>query len=88
MDETHIYKLSFFDKEDNPTQITPQLYGSIVNVVGFKATISYAGPINNNKVEMGVETVSSGWTRSSLQTALEQYPTIQDQYVIQIQDKV
>ena len=49
---------------------------------------SYAGPINDNKVEMGVETVSSGWTRSSLQTALEQYPTIQDQYVIQIQDKV
>ena len=88
MDETHIYIISFFDKEDNPTEITPQLYGSIVNVVGFKATISYAGPINDNKVEMGVETVSSGWTRSSLQTAIEQYPTIQDQYAIQIQDKV
>mgnify|MGYP001183075824 CR=1 FL=1 len=88
MDETHIYIISFFDKEDNPIQITPQLYGSIVNVVGFKATISYAGPVNDNKVEMGVETVSSGWTRSSLQTAIEQYPTIQDQYVIQIQDKV
>lgn len=88
MDETHIYIISFFDKEDNPTEITPQLYGSIVNVVGLKATISYAGPINNNKVEMGVETVSSGWTRSSLQTALEQYPTIQDQHTIQIQDKV
>jgi N-acetyl-anhydromuramyl-L-alanine amidase AmpD len=80
--------MSFFDKEDNSTKITPQLYGSIVNVVGFKATISYAGEINNNKVEIGVETVSSGWTRSSLQTALEQYPTIQDQYTIQIQDKV
>ena len=80
--------MSFFDKEDNPTKITPQLYGSIVNVVGFKATISYAGEIDNNKVEIGVETVSSGWTRSSLQTALEQYPTIQDQYTIQIQDKV
>lgn len=88
MDETHIYIMSFFDKEDNPTKITPQLYGSIVNVVGFKATISYAGEIDNNKVEIGVETVSSGWTRSSLQTALEQYPTIQDQYTIQIQDKV
>ncbi len=89
MDGSHIYIISFFDKEEDQKEvkITSQLYGSLVNVVGFRATISYAGDINNNKVEIGVETVSSGWTRSSLQTAIEQYPTIQDQYIIQVQDK-
>tara|TARA_Y100000590_G_scaffold17098_1_gene20527 strand:- start:2688 stop:2960 length:273 start_codon:yes stop_codon:yes gene_type:complete len=89
MDGSHIFIISFFDKEEeqNAVKITPQLYGAIVNVVGFRATISYAGPINDNKVEMGVETVSSGWTKSSLQTAIQQYPTIQDQYVVQVHDK-
>jgi hypothetical protein len=87
MDESNVYIISFFDKEDNEIDITPQLYGSLVNVIGMRATISYAGNITGNKVEIGVESVSSGWTRSSLQTAIEQYPTIQDQYVIKLQDK-
>ena len=87
MDGSHIFKISFFDKEENEVKITPQLYGAIVNVVGFRATISYAGEINNNKVDIGVETVSSGWTKSSLQTAIDQYPIIQDQYVVQVHDK-
>ena len=87
MDGSYIYIISFVDEEDNGINITPQLYGSIVNVVGLRSTISYAGNIEGNKVEIGVESVSSGWTRSSLQTAIEQYPTIQGQYTVKVQDK-
>jgi hypothetical protein len=88
MDGTHIFIISLFDKDhNNEVKITPQTYGSLVNVIGLRCTISYVGQIQNNKVEIGVETVSSGWTRASLQTAIEQYPTIQEKYTIQVHDK-
>lgn len=87
MSDSHIFIISFYDSEDNETKLTPQLYGSIVNVVGLRSTISYAGDPKGNSVEIGVESVSSGWTKSSLQTAIEQYPTIQDQYTVKVQDK-
>ena len=87
MSDSHIFKISFYDNEDNEIKLTPQLYGSVVNVVGLRSTISYAGDPTGNSVEIGVELVSSGWTRSSLQTAIEQYPTIQGQYTVKVQDK-
>ena len=87
MSDSHIFIISFYDSEDNETKLTPQLYGSIVNVVGLRSTISYAGDPKGNSVEIGVESVSSGWPKSRLQTAIEQYPTIQDQYTVKVQDK-
>ena len=87
MDGTHIFIISLFDKDHNEVKITPQTYGSLVNVIGLRSTISYVGQIQNNKVEIGVESVSSGWTKASLQTAMEQYPTLQEQYEVQVHDK-
>tara|TARA_A100001011_G_scaffold45938_1_gene43193 strand:- start:2711 stop:2977 length:267 start_codon:yes stop_codon:yes gene_type:complete len=87
MSDSHIFKISFYDNEDNEIKLTPQLYGSVVNVVGLRSTISYAGDPAGNSVDIGVELVSSGWTKSSLQTAMEQYPTIQGQYKVNVQDK-
>ena len=78
---THIYVIEF-PKGD---QITNQLYGQIVNCVSLRSTITLVGDIKSNKVEMGVETVSSGWTRASLETSLNSYPTLNTK--IKVSDK-
>ncbi len=78
---THIYVIELPKDE----KITNQLYGQIVNCVSLRSTITLVGDIKNNKVEMGVETVSSGWTRASLEKALNSYPTLKTK--IKVSDK-
>jgi hypothetical protein len=80
----HIYEISLFN-DDKPKNISKQEYGSLVNCIALKATISYIGDINKNTVKLGVENASSGWTASSLQTALNSYPPL-SQYTIQVKD--
>ena len=57
----------------------------LVNCVGLRGTISHREP-KNNKVDIGVEGASSGWTRASLQTALENYPPLSE-IEIAVKDK-
>lgn len=80
----HIYEISLFN-DDKPKNISKQEYGSLVNCIALKATISYIGDIDKNTVKLGVENASSGWTASSLQTALNSYPPL-SQYTIQVKD--
>jgi hypothetical protein len=80
----HIYEISLFN-DDKPKNISKQEYGSLVNCIALKATISYIGDINKNTVKLGVENASSGWTASSLQTALNSYPPL-SQYTVQVKD--
>jgi hypothetical protein len=80
----HIYEISLFN-DDKPKNISKQEYGSLVNCIALKATISYIGDIDKNTVKLGVENASSGWTASSLQTALNSYPPL-SQYTVQVKD--
>jgi hypothetical protein len=80
----HIYEISLFN-DDKPKNISKQEYGSLVNCIALKATISYIGDIDKNTVRLGVENASSGWTASSLQTALNSYPPL-SQYIIKVKD--
>ena len=80
----HIYEISLFN-DDKPKNISKQEYGSLVNCIALKATISYIGDIDKNTVRLGVENASSGWTAYSLQTALNSYPPL-SQYIIKVKD--
>lgn len=80
-----MFEISLFDSGSKPLKVSPALYGSIVNCVGLRATISHVGEIKENKVDIGIEAGSSGWTRASIQTALESYPTFSD-IAIQVKD--
>jgi len=80
----NIYELSLYSN-DKPKNITKQDYGSLVNCIALRATISYIGDIKGNSVKLGVESASSGWTASSLQTALNSYPPL-SKYTIQVKD--
>ena len=74
------YKIELTDKK-----ITPAIYGHLVNCIGLKATISHVGEIKGNTVEIGVESMSSGWTAASLNKSLSEYPPLED-YNIQVSD--
>lgn len=74
------YKIELTDKK-----ITPAMYGHLVNCIGLKATISHVGEIKGNTVEIGVESMSSGWTAASLNKSLSEYPPLED-YNIQVSD--
>ena len=80
----HIYEMSLFSN-DRPKNISKADYGYLVNCLALRATISYIDDINKNTVKLGVERVSSGWTASSLQTALNNYPPLSN-YSIQVKD--
>ena len=81
----HIYEISLFSN-DKPKNISKADYGSLVNCLALRATISYIGDINKNTVKLGVENASSGWTASSLQTALNNNPPLSN-YSIQVKDQ-
>jgi hypothetical protein len=85
MNNNNMFEISL-QRKDKPLKISPTLYGAIVNCVGLRGTISYAGEPKNNKVDIGVEGASSGWTRASLQTALENYPPLSE-IEIAVKDK-
>tara|TARA_B100000989_G_scaffold252410_1_gene200606 strand:- start:2712 stop:2963 length:252 start_codon:yes stop_codon:yes gene_type:complete len=74
-----------YEIELSDQKITPALYGHLVNCIGLKATISYVGEIQGSKVEIGVESVSSGWTAASLGKSLTDYPPLTD-YEITVSD--
>ena len=78
MIENIMFAISLYQKGSKPLKVSPALYGAIVNCVGLRATISHVGEIKNNTVDIGVEAGSSGCTRASLQTALENYPPFAD----------
>ena len=73
-------KIELTDKK-----ITPAIYGHLVNCIGLKATISHVGEIKGNTVEIGVESMSSGWTAASLNKSLSEYPPLEE-YEIQVSD--
>lgn len=79
-DNEYRYKISIQEGK-----ITPSMYGQLINCIGLKATISYVGEIKDNTVEIGTESVSSGWSASSLQKAMQSYPTL-SQYNISVED--
>jgi len=80
----HIYNISFF-KDNEPKGISKADYGYIVNCVALRATISYVDDIKDNTVSIGVERASSGWTASSLATAINNYPPFSE-YTIKVTD--
>lgn len=80
----HIYNISFFE-DNEPKEISKTDYGYVVNCVALRATISYVGDIKNNTVSLGVERTSSGWTASSLETAINNYPPFSE-YTIKVTD--
>lgn len=79
------YKISLKGSESNNINISPSIYGQLVNCVGLRSTITYVGEAKGSSVKIGVESVSSGWTASSLQQALNSYPTLKD-YNILVED--
>jgi hypothetical protein len=79
------YKISLKGSESNNINISPSIYGQLVNCVGLRSTIIYVGEAKGSSVKIGVESVSSGWTASSLQQALNSYPTLKD-YNISVED--
>lgn len=79
-DNEYRYKISIQEGKINPS-----MYGQLINCIGLKATISYVGEIKDNTVEIGTESVSSGWSASSLQKAMQSYPTL-SQYNISVED--
>jgi hypothetical protein len=70
------YEISLKSNTNQPIAISPAIYGHLVNCVGLKSTILYVGEVKGSSVRIGVESVSSGWTASSLQHALGSYPTL------------
>tara|TARA_B100000989_G_scaffold259488_1_gene209684 strand:+ start:774 stop:1031 length:258 start_codon:yes stop_codon:yes gene_type:complete len=82
----HMFEISVLNSEMKPLKVSPSIYGSLVNCIGLRATISHVGEIRNNQVDIGVEKGSSGWTRASLETALQRYPSLSET-VIQVKDK-
>tara|TARA_X000000950_G_scaffold7625_1_gene8354 strand:+ start:1079 stop:1351 length:273 start_codon:yes stop_codon:yes gene_type:complete len=79
------YKISLKGSSSQPTNISPSIYGHLVNCIGLRSTILYVGEVKGSSVKIGVESVSSGWTASSLQSALNTYPTLKD-YKILVED--
>jgi len=84
-DNEYRYKISIKDQDSQDIKMTPSIYGQLVNCIGLKATISYVGEIKDNTVEIGTESVSSGWSASSLQRAMRSYPTL-SQYDVSVED--
>jgi len=79
------YKISLQGSGSTQPNISPSIYGQLVNCIGLRSTILYVGEAKGSSVKIGVESVSSGWTASSLQQALNSYPTLKD-YKISVED--
>ena len=79
------YKISLKGNNSQPIIISTAIYGHLVNCIGLRSTILYVGEVKGSSVKIGVESVSSGWTASSLQHALGSYPTLTS-YKVSVED--